>query len=126
MNEYTKIKVEGVEQPLFTKHIKQQEWWKQIHPKIEKCRKAMDRLSMAEIIELYSRNKILCADCGKEMDITNSEWKPIDHIINLINPSTGSTCDDCMYYLYKTGNILAGEIPDEWKERLKKEKQNEM
>jgi hypothetical protein len=100
--------------------IKQQEWWKQIFPHIKECRRAMDRLSIAEIIELYSKNRILCANCGKELDIPPN-WEPIHHIINLINPMTGATCDDCMYKLYKTGNILAGEIPQEWKDRITRE-----
>ncbi len=123
--------------PLIMHEVKQQEWWKQWMEHIDhgikvtgepEYRRTIDRMSVAEISEMYKRGMHPCDTCDRELQLRASDLTTHGlayHITHVINQHMLVGCDECMYDDYKNGRILAGDVPDEWRERLKKERECE-
>jgi hypothetical protein len=103
---------------LFSIPIKQQAWYLQIKDKIAESKRPLDKMSIAQISEIYRQRRFLCDKCGKELQ--NSKKISLEeHVIHLINPSTQWACEDCFQSDLKKGRIIA--ISEEKSEQWQKE-----
>ena len=97
---------------LFSEPIKQQAWYLMTKASIDSGRalkRPIDKMPIAEILKMFKEENFICDDCGARMGkMPNTSL--VDHIAHLINPSCGFTCEKCMLDLYKTGNIIAGDV----------------
>ena len=80
-------------------------WHLQLKGKRQSGKRPIDKMSIAEVLQMYEERKFLCDTCGKELGRT--EYSLIDHIIHLINPMILWSCDDCIISDIKNGNVIA-------------------
>jgi hypothetical protein len=102
---------------LFSIPIKQQAWYLQIKEKIVQSKRPLDRMSIAEISQIYRERRFLCDKCGKELQNPNNI--PLEeHVIHLINPLTEWACEDCFQSDLRNGRIIAmsEQKPEGWQE----------
>lgn len=100
---------------LYFKPNKQESWYKQIKDEIQTSKRTIDKMSIKEINQMYEQKKILCDDCGK--DLERSDIPLEDHITHLINPMIIWSCEDCVIKCVKNGNVIGAteeSKPDQW------------
>ena len=95
---------------LFSEPIKQQAWHLMFNADIDKrgYKRPIDRMPVAEILKMYEEENFICDGCGARIGKVNCTLK--EHIAHLINPIVGWSCDKCMLKLYKSGDIIAGDV----------------
>ncbi len=104
-----------MDRELHLEPIKQEAWHKQIKGEIEASKRPIDKMSIAEINQMYEQKKFLCDDCGKELE--RSDVSLEEHITHLINPIVLWSCDDCIIKCMKNGSVIAATEepdPDQW------------
>jgi hypothetical protein len=94
---------------LFLEPTKQEAWHLQLKDKRFSSKRSIDKMSIAQILRMYEERKFLCDTCGKELGLT--EFSLIDHTIHLINPLILWSCEDCIIFDIKNGNMIAA-TPD--------------
>ena len=105
---------------LFTNPIKQEAWHKQIRDEITHSKRTIDKMSIAEIGEMYDEGKFLCDTCGKVL--FNFKKSLTDHVLHVINPSIWWTCEDCFQNDLRNGRVITvSEEPKSgsWEDRNK-------
>lgn len=94
-----------MESPLLcSEPLKQQAWYKQIKDKILDSQRSIDRLSIAQIREMYLERKFLCDICEKQLE--KCDISMVDHITHLINPSYKWVCEDCFQNDLRNNRII--------------------
>lgn len=98
--------MEEQQQPpqLFLEPIKQQAWYLQIKDEIQRSKRPIDKMPIAEILQMYRERKFLCDTCGKAIDMHTSLE---DHIAHMINPIVLWSCEDCIMSDIKNGKVIA-------------------
>ena len=100
---------------LHIKPQKQEAWYLQIKNEIQTNKRTIDKMSIKEINQMYEQKKILCDDCGKELEKSNIPLD--DHISHLINPRVIWSCEDCIIKCVKDGRVIASTKepePEQW------------
>jgi hypothetical protein len=85
--------------------IKQEAWYLQIKDVIRYSKRQMDKMPIAEILQMYRARKFLCDTCGKELDKVNFSIE--DHIAHMINPVILWSCEDCIMSDIKNRRVIA-------------------
>jgi hypothetical protein len=85
--------------------IKQQAWYLQIKDEIHYSKRQMDKMPIAEILQMYRARKFLCDTCGKELD--KVDFSIEDHIAHMINPIILWSCEDCIMSDIKNRRVIA-------------------
>ncbi len=94
--------------------IKQQAWYLQIKDEIPNSKRPIDKMSIAEILEMYQNNDFVCDDCGSKMGKMNCTLK--EHIAHVINPIVHWSCEDCIIQAIRNGRVIASTATtDKWK-----------
>jgi hypothetical protein len=107
---------------LFSEPIKREAWYKQhlsIIQEITKRERPVDKMTIAEIAEMYDERKFLCDTCGEKIEGKNNCTLK-EHILHLINPSYLWSCEDCFQDDLRNNRIIAtseSEAPV-WKDCL--------
>lgn len=52
---------------LFLEPIRQETWYLQIKDEISHSKRPIDKMSIAEILQMYRERKFLCDTCGKQL-----------------------------------------------------------
>ena len=99
---------------LSIKPKKQQAWHKQIKQELQKNIRTIDRLSIAQIRDMYENKKFLCDTCGAKLD--RIDLPIIQHITHMINPRVLWSCDDCIADDFKNNRVIGvSEVrPQSW------------
>ena len=85
--------------------IPQIAWYLQIKDRIPQSKRPTDKMTTAEIGEMYRTNKFLCDTCNKELGKCNFTLE--EHILHLINPMILWTCKNCLFDDMKNGRVIA-------------------
>jgi len=103
-----------LESNLYFEPIRQESWYLQIKEKITYSKRSIDKMSIAEIIEMYQNKNFLCDSCGKKLGKNNFTLE--DHITHLINPIVLWNCDDCIIKDIHNGKIMGQTEtePEDW------------
>lgn len=90
--------------------IPQIAWYLQIKDRIPQSKRPTDKMTTAEIGEMYRTNKFLCDTCNKELGKCNFTLE--EHILHLINPMILWTCKNCLFDDMKNGRVIASLSKD--------------
>jgi hypothetical protein len=85
--------------------IKEEAWHLQLKDKRLSGKRPIDKMSIAQVLQMYEERKFVCDTCGKELGRT--EFSLIDHTLHLINPLIFWSCEDCIISDIKNGNVIA-------------------
>jgi hypothetical protein len=101
-----KERVDGIcMENLSFKPIRQEAWYLQIRDKILHSKRPTDKMSIAEVLQMYRERKFVCDTCGKEL--YRAEFSLEDHICHLINPVVLWSCEECILSDIKDGRTIA-------------------
>lgn len=84
--------------------IKQQAWHLQVKDKVKISKRPIDKMSIAEIYDMYENKKFLCDECGSSLGKIDFSLK--DHILHMINPKQIWCCEDCVIKNMKSENFI--------------------
>ena len=95
-----------MEENLSLEPIKQEAWHLQLKDKRQSGKRPIDKMSTAQVLQMYRERKFLCDTCGKEL-VGRVDFSLEDHIVHLINPIMLWSCEDCIMDDYKNGRVIA-------------------
>jgi hypothetical protein len=103
---------------VYSTPIPQIAWYLQIKDKIPRSKRRIDKMTTAEIGEMYRNKKFLCDTCSKELGKCNFTLE--EHILHLINPMVLWTCEDCLMEDMRNDRVIASMSSklEQWKEKL--------
>lgn len=101
---------EAIPQIFFGEPTKQAAWHLQFNDKRQSHKRSIDKMSIAQVLQMYEEHKFLCDTCGTEL-IGRNELSLIDHIVHLINPMILWSCEGCIMDDLKNGRVI-GATPD--------------
>ena len=103
--------------------VKQQEWFKQYLEDNHTFIRTIDRLSTAEIADLYERGMFACDKCGKELQINRLNRDDMKiHVLHVINKAILLCCEDCDFEDFDKVIVAPKELLEWYQEE--KERRN--
>lgn len=100
---------------LFSEPLKQEAWYKQVVQDISTSKRPIDKMSIAEVRNMYQQHMFLCDSCGKAL--LRGDFTLEEHIIHMINPSYHWSCEDCFQDDLRNNRIIAmtdENPPEKW------------
>lgn len=89
---------------LASESIPQIAWYLQIKDEMPHSKRPIDKMTTAEIVDMYEQKNFLCDTCGKELG--KCDFSLQDHVIHLINPMILWSCEDCLINDVKNSRII--------------------
>jgi len=94
---------------LISEPLQYEPWYKQhtrIIEEVTKYERPIEKMSIAEIAEMYEKREFLCDSCGKILR-GKDKCTLKEHILHLIDPFYEWCCEDCFQQDLRKGRIVA-------------------